>query len=131
MRLQDTFECNGVSHSFEVEIRMFTNVLVPSRLLTWISTSIVRIEGLSNKSLTDRKLACNVRFNSQFIFILTDDRETEISVLETQLSHSLSVMQGFSLNHKPSKHFLGRKYALEVSPQYTGSVHREFDGHWT
>ncbi|KII95314.1 hypothetical protein PLICRDRAFT_48278 [Plicaturopsis crispa FD-325 SS-3] len=68
---------------------------VPSRLLSWISLSTIQLETYASKGLTD-------------------DRESDAYKLATQLIQSLSLIQGVVLNHKPSKRYLGRQYALEV-----------------
>ncbi|KIM74986.1 hypothetical protein PILCRDRAFT_13927 [Piloderma croceum F 1598] len=71
-------------------------LIVPSRLLSWISISTTKLESLASGGSMDH------------------DREAEIAVLLSHLSQSLSIIQGVALNHDPSKHFLGRKYSLEV-----------------
>lgn len=79
--------------------------------------STIKFEALTSKSSMDRKLILlhYADFISRLKSIFIDDRDTETSVLETHLSQSLFIIQGFALNHKPSKHFLGRRYALEAS----------------
>ncbi|KZT05593.1 uncharacterized protein LAESUDRAFT_750520 [Laetiporus sulphureus 93-53] len=76
--LQDAFECN-----------------VPSRVLSWISLVIPRLEYLTSKRSDD-------------------DRKFEVSVLSSQLVQALSLVQGVALTHKASKRYLGRRYALQV-----------------
>ena len=41
-------------------------------------------------------------------------RETEASVLSSQLAQALSIIQGVALTHHSTKAFLGRKYPLDV-----------------
>ena len=41
-------------------------------------------------------------------------RETEASVLCSQLVQALSIIQGVALTHHSTKAFLGRKYPLDV-----------------
>lgn len=43
-----------------------------------------------------------------------DEKGLEAAELSSQISLSLSIMQGIVLNHTSSKQFLGRKYGLEV-----------------
>lgn len=69
---------------------------VPLRLLAWINMSTLTLEVLTNKGTMDH------------------EQETQASKLSSQLSLSLSLIQGAALNHVVSKNFLGRKYALEV-----------------
>ncbi|KAA1466468.1 CDC14-domain-containing protein [Dentipellis sp. KUC8613] len=77
--LQDTFECN-----------------VPSRILSWISVAVIRLEALVSRGLSE------------------GDRQSEAMTLSSQLARALSVVQGIALSHNPSKIFLARKYPLEV-----------------
>ncbi|KAG6861971.1 hypothetical protein C0995_009155 [Termitomyces sp. Mi166 len=88
---EDLFNFNALQYTFECN--------VPLRLILWISASTSTLEALTNKGSMDR---------------LTD-RELLASKLSSQLALSLSLIQGVSLNHSPSKAFLGRKYALEAS----------------
>ncbi|KAG6812946.1 hypothetical protein H0H92_015266 [Tricholoma furcatifolium] len=54
-------------------------------------------------------------FNAlQWTFECNAERELQASTLSSQLSLSLSLIQGVSLNHSGSKTYMGRKYALEV-----------------
>ncbi|KAG6820684.1 hypothetical protein H0H93_013202 [Arthromyces matolae] len=54
-------------------------------------------------------------FNAlQYTFECNAEKELQASKLSSQLSLSLSLIQGVCLNHDASKLFLGRKYALEV-----------------
>ncbi|EGN92050.1 hypothetical protein SERLA73DRAFT_79930 [Serpula lacrymans var. lacrymans S7.3] len=69
---------------------------IPSRLIAWLSSTIPRLESLTNKGQIDK------------------DREKDISFLSGHISQSLSIIQGVVLNHQPSKHFLGRRYGLEI-----------------
>lgn len=58
-----------------------------------------------------------VHTTKPFVFFysdIADEREVEASSLSSQLSLSLSLIQGVVLNHPASKRYLGRKYALEV-----------------
>ncbi|KZP06734.1 CDC14-domain-containing protein [Athelia psychrophila] len=68
---------------------------VSVRMLPWIAISTNKLESLA-KALVDH------------------DQEAEVSMLESHLSQSLSLLQGFALNHKTSKQYMGRKYALQV-----------------
>ncbi|KAF9006711.1 cell division control protein 14, SIN component-domain-containing protein [Cyathus striatus] len=65
-------------------------------LLPWISLATVRLDQLTNKGAADQ------------------DFDPETCRLASQLSSSLSLIQGVALIHPPSKVFLGRKYPLEV-----------------
>ncbi|EMD40396.1 hypothetical protein CERSUDRAFT_91116 [Gelatoporia subvermispora B] len=77
--LQDAFECN-----------------VPSRLLTWISLAIPRLELLVNKGAMDK------------------EQEIEATLLSSHLAQALSLIQGVVLMHATSKEYLGRRYALQI-----------------
>ncbi|CAL1700051.1 unnamed protein product [Somion occarium] len=77
--LQDTFQCN-----------------VPSRLISWISESTIRLDALTAKGS------------------LAFEKESEVATLSSQLMQALSIIQGVVLNHSPSKQWLGRRCALEV-----------------
>ena len=57
---------------------------------------------------------CKFSYYSQFIVFISDEQEKQAARLSSQLSLSLSLIQGVALNHLASKDFLGRKYALEV-----------------
>ncbi|KAF7981720.1 hypothetical protein HWV62_32313 [Athelia sp. TMB] len=50
----------------------------------------------------------------QDTFECNGDQEIDLSLLESHLSQSLSLLQGFALNHRSSKNFMGRKYALQT-----------------
>ncbi|EIW76256.1 CDC14-domain-containing protein [Coniophora puteana RWD-64-598 SS2] len=76
--LQDTFECN-----------------VPSRILTWISSSIPQLQIWASKASND-------------------DTQHDENGLPQLISQSLSIIQGIVLHHRASKHYLGRRYALEI-----------------
>ncbi|KAH9482295.1 hypothetical protein JR316_0004393 [Psilocybe cubensis] len=69
---------------------------IPSHLLPWIVTATARLEALLSKSSAD------------------DNRASEAEELVAQLSLSLSLIQGVVLNHEASKHYLGRRSALEI-----------------
>ncbi|KAI0700607.1 cell division control protein 14, SIN component-domain-containing protein [Cytidiella melzeri] len=70
---------------------------VPFRLLSWISNSLSRLSSLTSKSST------------------TKDHELELTTLSSQIAQALSIIQGTALIHNGSKHYLGRRYPLEVS----------------
>ncbi|RDB19978.1 Cell division control protein 14 [Hypsizygus marmoreus] len=76
---------------------------VPSRLLAWIAQSTSTLETLTNKGAMDH------------------EREAQASKLSSQLSLSLSLIQGVVLNHPASKTYLGRKYALEATRPSTAT----------
>lgn len=46
--------------------------------------------------------------------ILIGQRQAEASVLSSQLTQALSIIQGVALTHQSTKAFLGRKYPLDV-----------------
>lgn len=82
-------------------------------MLPWITISTNKLESLA-KALVDRE--CSRAFDMQLAsYADTDDQEVEVSMLESHLSQSLSLLQGFALNHKTSKQYMGRKYALQVN----------------
>jgi hypothetical protein len=119
-RLQDSFECNSAHHSrtiFQMVFVYLRQVIVPSRLLSWISISTTKLESLASGGSMDRK-SSHV-FPAHGLTSMADDREAEIAVLSSHLSQSLSIIQGVALNHDPSKCFLGRKYSLEVSRRFS------------
>lgn len=66
-------------------------------------------QGNDGSSVTLRRLEY-----LQLVDFVLDEQETQASKLSSQLSLSLSLIQGAALNHVVSKNFLGRKYALEV-----------------
>lgn len=86
---------SGALHNFNA-LQYTFECNVPSRLLAWISVSTVALESITNKGSMDK------------------ERESQAANLAAQLSLSLSLIQGVTLNHSASKIYLGRKYALEV-----------------
>ncbi|KAF5387703.1 hypothetical protein D9615_000739 [Tricholomella constricta] len=83
---------NALQYTFECN--------VPLRLLSWISNSTLTLEGLTNKGAMDH------------------EKESQASKLASQLSLSLSLIQGVALNHPASKTFLGRKFAFEATSRH-------------
>ncbi|KAF9555343.1 CDC14-domain-containing protein [Agrocybe pediades] len=77
----------ALQHTFECN--------VPSRLIPWLLISATKLEALTSKGVNDDDCA-------------------EVEQLVSQLSLALSLLQGVALIHEPSKHYLGRKSALEV-----------------
>ncbi|KDQ64176.1 hypothetical protein JAAARDRAFT_27798 [Jaapia argillacea MUCL 33604] len=65
---------------------------VPSRIVSWIISATLQLEQA----------------------LATHERESEVITLSSLLAQALSIIQGISLNHKPSKRYLGRKYTLEI-----------------
>ncbi|EIN10961.1 CDC14-domain-containing protein [Punctularia strigosozonata HHB-11173 SS5] len=91
--LQDTFECN-----------------IPSHLLPWISTSVLRLESLiarahhnqdSNTTPTAEKGSNN-------------DYDSQITLLALNVSSVLNIVQGLALCHNSSKRWLGRRANVGV-----------------
>ncbi|KIY51640.1 hypothetical protein FISHEDRAFT_70615 [Fistulina hepatica ATCC 64428] len=82
--LQHTFECN-----------------VCLRIIAWIGLSVPQLEAMTKSSTDDGHVA-------------DGSREAEMVVLTSQLSTSLSIVQGAALTHPSSKAFLARKYTLEI-----------------
>ncbi|KAF5322110.1 hypothetical protein D9619_000719 [Psilocybe cf. subviscida] len=78
----------ALQHTFECN--------VASRLLPWISMTSTKLDNLSSKSVTD------------------NDQSQEVGLLSSSLALSLSLIQGTVLTHPPTKHYLGRRSALEV-----------------
>ncbi|KAI0340792.1 CDC14-domain-containing protein [Trametopsis cervina] len=68
---------------------------VPFRLLSWISKSLSNLHALASKSLTT-------------------NHDPELTTLSSQVAQALSIIQGTALIHGGSKHYLGRRYPLEV-----------------
>ncbi|GJE84460.1 CDC14-domain-containing protein [Phanerochaete sordida] len=69
---------------------------VPSRILPWIADRTLRLDALSNKGS------------------VAPEHAPEATMISAQLMQSLNILQGVLLNHGASKHFLGRRFALEV-----------------
>jgi len=69
---------------------------VPSRVLSWMSTISARLEHITSKTSSDH------------------EQKAEAITLSGQLMQALSILQGVALNHKASKKYLGRRYALEI-----------------
>ncbi|KAI0005051.1 cell division protein Cdc14 [Russula compacta] len=69
---------------------------VASRIISWISGASLRLDVLLQRGLSDAQ------------------RQTEASVLCSQLAQALSIIQGVALTHHSTKAFLGRKYPLDV-----------------
>ncbi|KAN0126800.1 CDC14 domain containing protein [Russula decolorans] len=69
---------------------------VASRIISWISGASLRLDVILQRGLSDGQ------------------RETEASVLSSQLAQALSIIQGVALTHHSTKAFLGRKYPLDV-----------------
>jgi len=74
---------------------------VPSRLLPWILGTTKDLEEIVASPQKD---------------------EEQIQTLSSQLSESLTIMQGVALNHDPTKIFLGRKYPLELYAKHGRSA---------
>ena len=55
--------------------------------------------------------------------ILIGQRHAEASVLSSQLTQALSIIQGVALTHQSTKAFLGRKYSLDVRNSTLWSFH--------
>ncbi|KAG5654225.1 hypothetical protein H0H81_005912 [Sphagnurus paluster] len=87
---------SGALHNFNA-LQYTFECNVPSRLLAWISVSTVALESITNKGSMDK------------------ERESQAANLAAQLSLSLSLIQGVTLNHSASKIYLGRKPATGVS----------------
>ncbi|KAJ3504652.1 hypothetical protein NLJ89_g7825 [Agrocybe chaxingu] len=73
----------ALQHTFEL----------PVHLLSWITLSTQRLEGLTTKTAVEG---------------------ADVDELAAQFSLSLSLLQGIALNHEPSKRYLGRRRAVEV-----------------
>ncbi|KAI9513359.1 CDC14-domain-containing protein [Russula earlei] len=73
---------------------------VASRILSWISVASLRLDVLLQRGISDINLL--------------GQNQAQCSVLNSQLTQALSVIQGVALTHHPTKAFLGRKYSLEV-----------------
>ena len=54
------------------------------------------------------------------VFVVIEAQVLETEELASQLSLSLSLIQGTVLNHEPSKLYLGRRCSLEVRNEPTG-----------
>ncbi|CCL98259.1 uncharacterized protein FIBRA_00253 [Fibroporia radiculosa] len=71
---------------------------VPSRVLSWMITTTSRLEQVTSASKASPD----------------PQKMTEIYTLTSQLIQALFIIQGVTLVHKPSKQYLGRRYALDI-----------------
>ncbi|OBZ70071.1 hypothetical protein A0H81_09582 [Grifola frondosa] len=89
---------SGVSSSLHTFIALQDTFQcnLPLRILSWTSVASSRLDSLTSTGDAD------------------PGRESETSILSSQLIQAMSIIQGVALIHKSSKQFLGRRYALEV-----------------
>ncbi|KAI9467051.1 CDC14-domain-containing protein [Lactarius psammicola] len=69
---------------------------VASRTMPWISGASLRLDSLLQRGLSDGQ------------------RQAEASILTSQLTRALFIIQGVALTHHSTKVFLGRRYPLDV-----------------
>ncbi|KAH0840193.1 cell division control protein 14, SIN component-domain-containing protein [Lanmaoa asiatica] len=86
-------EDDTMRHFLELQDMFECNV--PSRTFSWVQMTASRVEALAGKTSSD-------------------NRETELNAICSQLYQLLSVIQGITLHHTASKVYLGRRYPLEV-----------------
>lgn len=77
-------------------------------------TATARLESVLSKSSADGERHFGCSLYQDLPAIDTDSQGSEADELVAQLSLSLSLIQGVVLNHEASKHYLGRRSALEV-----------------
>ena len=88
-------------------------VLVSSRIISWTSVTSGLLDKALHKGSNDGK-PCFACVNCTLPSSLLDARKFEITTLSSQLAQGMSIIQGVALIHRQSKHFLGRRYSLEV-----------------
>ncbi|KAG1740260.1 cell division control protein 14, SIN component-domain-containing protein [Suillus occidentalis] len=69
--------------------------IVSSRILAWIQCTTPQLKLCTSKSSTKK-------------------RDTEMNTSCSLLCQGLSIIQGVSLHHKPSKSYLGRRFSLKI-----------------
>lgn len=84
-----------------------------SRIISWISGANIRLDALLQRGLSDGAPLTSVLAHSVTDTLL-GQRQAEVTVLSSQLTQGLSIVQGVALTHHSTKAFLGRKYPLDV-----------------